>query len=128
MRTAKLKEWIGRTDDSRVPPYVRLRVFERFNGICYLSKVNINAGRGDKWELEHINAICNGGEHRENNLAPALVAPHKAKTKQDRATKAKNDHVRMKYIGIRKLSRLKSAGFRKAPPQRTASRPIERRT
>lgn len=126
MRTANLKEWIGRTDDSKPPPYVRLRIFERYDGICYLSKVKIQTA--DKWELEHIVAICNGGENRESNMAPALAAPHKIKTKDDRKTKAKNDHVRMKHLGIRKPSRLQSAGFRKAEPQRSASRPIVRRS
>lgn len=126
MRTANLKEWIGKTDDSRPPPHVRARVFDRHGGICYLSKVKILIG--DKWDLEHIVALCNGGENRESNMAPALVAPHKIKTKQDRATKAKNDHVRMKHIGIRTPSRLQSRGFPHRKPQRTASRPLERRT
>ena len=27
-------EWIGKTDDTPVPPHVRLRIFERFGGIC----------------------------------------------------------------------------------------------
>lgn len=126
MRTANLKEWIGRTDDSKPPPYVRRRVFDKYDGVCYLSKVKILIG--DKWDLEHIVALCNGGENRESNMAPALVAPHKVKTKQDRATKAKNDHVRMKHLGIRPASRLQSRGFPATKPQRTASRPIERRT
>jgi len=100
VRTANLKEWVGKTDDSRPPPHIRLRIFEKHNGVCYLSSVKIQPG--DKWEAEHIIAICNGGENRESNLAPALVAPHKVKTKQDRKMKAKNDHARMKHIGIKK--------------------------
>lgn len=125
MRTASLKEWVGKTDDSRPPRHVRLRVFEGHGGICYLSKVKIQVG--DKWELEHIVAICNGGENRESNMAPALVAPHKAKTKQDRATKAKNDSVRQKHLGITGPKRkIQSAGFQKRPPQHTATRRIER--
>jgi 5-methylcytosine-specific restriction protein A len=100
MRTANLKEWIGKTDDSRPPPYVRLRVFNKYQGICYLSERKIVPG--EKWHVEHIVALCNGGENRESNMAPALVAPHKIKTKQDRATKAKNDHVRQRHLGIKK--------------------------
>jgi 5-methylcytosine-specific restriction endonuclease McrA len=127
MRTANLTEWIGKTDDARVPPYVRLRVFEAFKGTCYLSGRKIMAA--DKWELEHKIALCNGGEHRESNFAPALVAPHKIKTKQDRATKAKNDSVRKKFLGIKTTKRkIQSRGFERRPPQRTASRPLERRT
>lgn len=90
-------EWIGKTDDSRPPAYVRLRVFDRYKGICYLSNTKIEAG--DKWDLEHIIALCNGGENREDNLAPALKSPHKIKTKSDRRLKSKNDRVRKKHIG-----------------------------
>ena len=54
------------------------------------------------WELEHILALCNGGEHRESNMAPALVAPHTDKTRADRRLKAKNDRVRKKHLGLKK--------------------------
>ncbi len=127
MRTANLKEWRGKTDDSKPPPHIRARIFEKYDGICYLSGIKIT--RSDRWEVEHIVAICNGGENRESNMAPALVEPHKVKTKADRATKAKNDHVRMKFLGVSGPKRkIQSAGFRRSAPQRTASRPIERRT
>lgn len=93
-------EWIGKTPDTPAPPRVRLRVFERHNGICYLSGRKI--GAGDKWQLEHPLAIINGGENRESNLAPALVEPHKFKTAEDVKQKAKNDRVRKKHLGIKK--------------------------
>ena len=93
-------EWIGKTDDARVPPRVRLRIFERDHGVCHLSGRKILAG--EKWEIEHVVALSLGGEHRESNLAPALVAPHKIKTKSDRRAKAKNDRVRKRHLGIKK--------------------------
>jgi len=99
-------EWIGKSDDDRPPAYVRLRVFNRYGGICYLSNSVIRPG--DDWELEHMLAICNGGENRESNMAPALVAPHKDKTKADRLLKAKNDRVRKKHIGIKKPRTIRS--------------------
>lgn len=98
MRT--VSEWIGKTSDTPIPPRVKLRVFDRHGGICHLSGRKIEAG--DAWELEHIVALCNGGEHRESNFAPALVQPHKAKTAQDRLLKARNDRVRKKHLGIKK--------------------------
>ena len=98
MRTTA--EWIGKTDDARIPPRVRARVFLAYDGVCYLSGRKIQPG--DKWECEHVKALCLGGEHRESNLAPALVAPHKIKTKADRRAKAKNDRVRARHIGIKK--------------------------
>lgn len=95
-----VEEWCGKSDDSAVPPRVKLRVFEKYDGICYLSGIKIRPG--DKWELEHIVALINGGEHRESNMAPALVVPHKEKTKEDVKLKAKIARVRKKHLGIKK--------------------------
>jgi 5-methylcytosine-specific restriction protein A len=95
-----VEEWQGKTDDAAVPPRVRLRIFERYEGKCYLSGIKIRPG--DKWELEHIQALCNGGQHREFNMAPALVAPHKIKTKADRREKAKVDRLKKANAGIKK--------------------------
>jgi 5-methylcytosine-specific restriction protein A len=96
----EVEEWIAKHDDQAVPPRVRLRVFNRCNGVCWLSKRKIMPG--EKWELEHKLALSLGGEHRESNLAPALVIPHRAKTKIDRRVKAKNDRVRKRHLGIKK--------------------------
>lgn len=107
-------EWIGKHDDQPVPPRVKLRVFERHNGICYLSGRKIMPG--DKWELEHIKALSLGGEHRESNMAPALVAAHKVKTKEDRRQKAKSDKIRKRHLGIRPKSKFpcsKDSPFKK---------------
>jgi len=98
-----VEEWIAKHDDQAIPPRVKVRIFEKYNGHCYLSGVKIMPG--DKWECEHKLALALGGQHRESNLAPALVAPHKIKTKADRRMKAKNDRVRKRHLGIRKPSR-----------------------
>lgn len=93
-------EWIGKSDDAKIPPRVRLRVFETHGGICHISGRRIQAG--EAWECDHVVALINGGEHRESNLAPALAAPHKAKTKLDVAEKARTTQKRQKYLGIKK--------------------------
>lgn len=93
-------EWIGKTDDAKVPPRVRLRIWDRDKGVCHITGRKILAG--EKWDLDHIVALINGGEHRESNLAPALVAPHREKTKQDVKIKAKTDRVRKRHLGIKK--------------------------
>jgi 5-methylcytosine-specific restriction protein A len=95
-----VEEWIGKTPDTPAPPRVRLRVFERYNGVCYLSGRKIMPG--DKWQIEHPQALINGGENRESNMAPALDQPHKVKSAQDVKQKAKNDRVRKRHIGIKK--------------------------
>lgn len=98
MTGRKVKEWVGKTPDSKVPPKVRQRVLEAYGRRCYLSDRPINVG--DKWEIEHKLALSLGGENRETNLAPALVAPHKEKTKADRKKKAKIDRVHKKHFGM----------------------------
>jgi 5-methylcytosine-specific restriction enzyme A len=101
--TRSVPEWIGKTDDSPIPPRVRLRVFDRCGGICHLSGRKIAAG--EPWDCDHIIALINGGAHRESNLAPVLVAPHRVKTKEDVALKSKNAKVRKKHLGIKRKGR-----------------------
>jgi 5-methylcytosine-specific restriction endonuclease McrA len=96
--TREIPEWIGATPDSAIPRRVRLRVFERHGGICYLSNRKIQPG--DKWEVDHVIPIVLGGENRENNLAPALTTEHRKKTAADVAQKSKERRVRAKHIGL----------------------------
>lgn len=108
-------EWIGATPDAPVPPRVRLRIFERTGGRCHLSGRKIMAG--DPWDLDHIVALCNGGEHRESNLAPALRDKHREKTAADVAERAKVDRVRKKHLGLHKaklpMPGSRASGWRK---------------
>lgn len=105
-----VKEWIAKSDDAKVPPRVRLRVFEAANGICHISGRKIQTG--EKWELEHKKALILGGEHRETNLAPALVEPHKEKTRAEMKTKAKVARTRKKHVGITRAKQsIQSRGF-----------------
>ncbi len=105
-------EWIGKTDDSVPPPRVRLRVFEAYQGRCYRSGRKIMAG--DKWQLDHIKAIINGGENRESNLAPILDDAHKVKTREDLDEKSKVYRTRAKHLGQwPKGPKIASRGFEK---------------
>ena len=96
--TRALPEWIGASDDAKVPPRVRVRIFERCGGVCHLSGRKIMAG--EVWELDHVIALINGGEHRESNLAPALKAAHRAKTAEDVALKSKVARIKAKHLGV----------------------------
>ena len=108
MRT--LPEWIGKTDDSRPPLRVRLRVFDRHGGICHISKIKITAS--DIWQLDHIVALINGGKNCESNMAPALTEPHKKKTKVDVKIKAKVARIRANFTGAKQpTGKIKSRDF-----------------
>jgi 5-methylcytosine-specific restriction enzyme A len=98
--TRSVPEWIGKSDDTPVPPRVRLRVFERCGGRCHISGRKITAA--DKWECDHVTPLIEGGENRESNLAPALVQEHRKKTRSEVAKKKKDARVRKKFLGQHK--------------------------
>jgi len=126
--TRELPEWIGKTDDSAVPPRVRVRIFDRYDGCCQCG-CNRKIMAGESWDAEDTIAIINGGQRRESNLKPWLSEHHPKKTALDVAEKSRVYRKRAKFLGVMpKRQKIQSAGFRKAAPQRTASRPIERRT
>lgn len=106
-------EWVGKTADSKVPASVRARVFLAHDGVCHISRRKIRPG--EAWELEHVTPLSMGGEHREKNLAPALVQPHREKTAQEAGVRAKADRIRAKHLGIypKSKARLRSRGFEK---------------
>lgn len=93
-----VKEWVGKTDDERVPPRVRVRVFERFGGVCQECWTKIS---GKRWICDHRIALVNGGENREANLGPIHEACDKSKTAADVAEKSRVYEKRAKHLGIK---------------------------
>ena len=91
-----VKEWVGKTDDSVPPPRVRLRIFEREGGICYLCGGKINVG--DQWDVDHVVAVINSGANTESNLKPVHRACHRVKTKADVVEKTKVQRIRQKHV------------------------------
>lgn len=91
-----VEEWIGKTDDTPVPDRVRLRVFDKHNGRCYICTRKILAG--EYWEADHIHALVNGGPNRESNLAPACCNCCRPKTATDVAEKSAVATKRKKHI------------------------------
>ena len=119
-------EWMGKTPDSKVPARVRLRIFNRYEGRCYLSGREIRPG--DAWELEHRTALILGGEHRESNLAPVLPEFHKAKSASEMKVKAKTDAVRKKHLGIKRPKQsIQSRGFERKERVQKLPLPIRAR-
>ncbi len=96
MRT--VPEWIGETPETAVPLRVKIRVFDAHGGRCHWSGKKIAAG--DRWDVDHIRALINGGENRESNLAPILREKHKEKTARDIDEKAKVARLRAKHLGL----------------------------
>lgn len=117
-----VEEWIGRTDDARIPPRVRDRIFERDGHVCHICKLVIKAP-GETWDADHVKALINGGEHRETNLAPAHKHCHIGKSAVDAKIKAKSARVRKKHVGITQpAGNIQSPGFAKTSKPAKASR------
>ncbi len=98
-----IKEWIGKTDDSVPPQYVKLRVFDRHKGYCHRSGLKIKAT--DRWETDHIKPLVAGGENRENNLAPILYEEHKKKTAEEVSENSIIKRKRAKHLGLKKKTK-----------------------
>ena len=112
-----VSEWIGKSDDHRAPGSVRDRIISRDNKLCHLCGFEIQTGQ--KWDLDHVVALINGGENRESNLKPAHRKCHVDKTAADVAEKAKVAAVRKKHLGItRAKQKIKGQGF--ARPEKQA--------
>lgn len=112
--------WVGKTDDSAIPPRVRLRVWDREEELCHRCRRHIPAD--DAWIIEHRLAIILGGANAEQNLCLTCSWCKPAKDAEDVAEKAASARVRQKHLGIRPESTMRSAGFAKRPPQHSATR------
>jgi hypothetical protein len=95
-----VSEWVATTSDAEPPRRVKVRIFDLWRGRC------AGCGRklrpGDRWDCDHILAICNGGENREKNLQPVCLWCHARKTSLDVAIKSGVYERRASHIGVRK--------------------------
>lgn len=95
-----VEEWIGRADDSAIPPRVKARIVAAQAGICACGCGNKLGVAGERIEFDHAVALINGGDNRESNLR-ALRAPcHKAKTAADVHLKSIVARKRGKHLGL----------------------------
>jgi 5-methylcytosine-specific restriction endonuclease McrA len=107
MRTAKLKEWVGKTPEAMPGQTVLLRLYAKQNGICACGcgqSMNLNR---DKVDCDHVIALIDGGENRESNLQLLLNACHKVKTGKE-AT-ARSEERRHKARALHALPRLQES-------------------
>lgn len=122
-------EWIGRSDDTPVPQRVRVRVFAAKDGRCH--RCGRKIGAGQPWTCEHLVALINGGKNCESNLDVTCSWCLPLKNAEDVAEKSRVYRKAAKNIGVDlkpTRKRIRSPGFRKSPAQRSASRPITRKS
>lgn len=92
-------------------PKERLRLFTLHGGICWLCGSKIDGVR-EAWEVEHTLALALGGDNSDDNLRPAHVRCHKAKTAVDVAKTAKANRQRARHLGAR-TSRWPKSAFKR---------------
>ena len=122
----EVPEWIGATPDTPIPPRVKLRVFERYGGVCHISGRKITAG--EPWDCDHVQAIINGGKNRESNLAPALRDKHRAKTAHDVALKSRTAKRRAAHLGVKPRSSRPIPGSKASGLRKRMNGTVEKRT
>ncbi|AWB21197.1 HNH endonuclease [Methylobacterium currus] len=120
---------VGTTARKPLTPTQRLKLFERFSGVCQLCSRKIEAG--EPWVDEHLRALSLGGGNEEANRAPVHKACADAKTygpEGDLAKAAKAKRQKMAHLGIRSASKPIQGGqsLPGANPARRATKPLEK--
>lgn len=87
------------TPRQRLTAKRRLEIFTAAGGRCHICEGKIDGVR-EKWEIEHIISLENGGSNGDDNLAPAHVGCHRTKTRDDRASAAKGRRIYAKHNGL----------------------------
>ena len=101
------------------------RLFLLHNGIC------ANCGRqirpGEKWFVEHVDALVLGGADNDANRRPAHLKCKAGKDASDAAARARRDRIITQGLVSDEAVRPRpyGRGFRKSPPQRNATTPIK---
>lgn len=106
----RTEEWRAKHADEAIPQRVKARIFLRDGGRCQSCTRKVGPG-GEPYAFDHIVALVNGGEHRENNIQLLCQNPcHARKTATDVAEKSRVYRKRVKHLGMAKA---KGRGFDK---------------
>lgn len=121
----ELPEWIGKNDDTPIPPRVKVRIFEKASGVCAICTLRIGGKLLPAYD--HILAIINGGANRESNLQLICTECHKNKTATDVKEKSIIYHKKAKNIGISLKQKKPFPGSKASGWKKTMSGKIIRR-
>jgi len=105
-------------------------IFLREQGRCYICGKRLRVGV-DKYHIEHPDPLVMGGSDNDADLRVICIPCHKPKTAADAKARAKRDRIITASYQVTEGERrpkFQSRGFRKAPPQKSASRPIVKST
>lgn len=88
----------------RISARERMAIWTRCGGVCHICGEKIDGGR-EAWEVEHIIPLEMGGDDEGDNLAPAHVSCHRAKTKADAKHIAKAKRMQQREAGVKRQPR-----------------------
>lgn len=109
----EVPEWIGDNDNQAIPARVKVRVFDRAGGVCAECTLPIVGKLRPAYD--HIQALINGGEHRESNLQLLCVPCHQIKTGADVAEKSRVYRKRVKLLGLKRRRTIPGRKFDGTP-------------
>lgn len=118
-----VEEWHGKTDDTPVPPRVKLRIYHRADGKCAECGLKVLPA-----EYDHIKRLRDGGENRERNIQLLCRPCHAAKSAAEKTEGAKVDRITAKHIGATRRSSRPVAGSRASGWKKRMDGTAERRT
>ena len=107
-------------------PKQRLAICERHGWICHLTGIKIDPVR-DRWEIDHIIPLTEGGSDDDDNLAPALASAHLEKTIERAPIGAACRRKMYKHLGAKKKSGRPMAGTRRSRFKKKVDGTVERR-
>ena len=120
----KIDEWIGKTDDTAVPPRVKLRILGACNGRCVCCERHTGPALPPRFD--HIVPLKDGGENREGNLQVLCVQCHGLKTKGEAKDRAMVHRKISAHYGI-KQSKNPMPGSKASPWKKRMDGTVVRR-
>lgn len=90
-RPSPRREFIAPTPRTRMTRVRRVSIFIARNGKCWRCRNQIRDG--EKWIVEHPDALVFGGSDNDDDLWPAHVRCGIEKTKEDQAALAKRNRI-----------------------------------
>jgi 5-methylcytosine-specific restriction enzyme A len=106
------------------PISARLRIHERFHGICQMCRQPIDV-KG--FDLDHHVPLAIGGEDVEENMRPLCRPCHRLKSKGDATAICRTKRLAAKHAGAKAPSRTPMPGGRNSPWKRKLDGTVVRR-
>ncbi|MHA6731793.1 HNH endonuclease signature motif containing protein [Devosia sp. A369] len=128
MRTAKLKEWVGRTPEAMPGQTVLLRLYAKQEGVCACPDECgiVMSFERDEIDCDHRVPLIDGGENVEANLQLILRKHHRAKTAGEATARSEERRHKAKAFTALRQPTMRGAGFHPREPQRSATRKVDK--